>query len=70
MPREGDGSSDNGPFDESNITHGDGTDKPTKVERADKTVPLPHHEKGGAMDGMLASGGGAHLKGGEHPEKK
>lgn len=32
---------------------------PSKVDRADKTAPLPEHEHGGAIPGMNASGGGS-----------
>ncbi len=32
---------------------------PSKVERADKTAPLPEHEQGGAIPGLNASGGGS-----------
>ncbi|KJZ74842.1 hypothetical protein HIM_05751 [Hirsutella minnesotensis 3608] len=61
MPRNGDGSSHNGPFDEAgqNITHGTGPTDTSKVSRADKTAPLPEgrDEKGLAVEGMDASGG-------------
>ncbi|KAF2665545.1 hypothetical protein BT63DRAFT_428504 [Microthyrium microscopicum] len=70
MPRNGDGSSDNGPFEEGNITHGSGTDKPTKVGRLDKVADMPEHEAGGKLEGAAASGGGLHLKGGEQPATK
>ncbi|OAA55714.1 hypothetical protein ISF_07819 [Cordyceps fumosorosea ARSEF 2679] len=59
MPRPGDGSSHNGPFEEAghDIVHGAGQVKKDKVDRADKTAPLPEHEKGAGLDGMNASGG-------------
>ncbi|TQV93205.1 hypothetical protein V2A60_010359 [Cordyceps javanica] len=59
MPRNGDGSSHNGPFEEADkpIAHGVGDVKTDKVPRADKTAPLPEHEKGAGLDGMNASGG-------------
>ncbi|KAF5023482.1 hypothetical protein F66182_4433 [Fusarium sp. NRRL 66182] len=68
MPRNGDGSSDNGPFQEAdhNIAHGVG--KPDlivslvqsdRVDRADKTAPLPEgkDEQGLALNDANASGG-------------
>ncbi|OIW31377.1 hypothetical protein CONLIGDRAFT_680083 [Coniochaeta ligniaria NRRL 30616] len=44
-----------------NIVHGSAGDQdlPSKVDRADKTAPLPEHEHGGAIPGMNASGGGS-----------
>ena len=61
MPRNGDGSSDNGPFKEAEheIVHGAGQVDSDRVPRADKTAPLPEgrHEKGQALEGMNASGG-------------
>ncbi|KAF2281490.1 uncharacterized protein EI97DRAFT_454677 [Westerdykella ornata] len=56
MPRAG-GASDNGPFETGeHLTHGSSGD-PT-IQRAQKTAPMPEHEKGGALEGMNASGGG------------
>ncbi|KAK0730324.1 hypothetical protein B0H67DRAFT_638837 [Lasiosphaeris hirsuta] len=40
-----------------NIIHGAGTETSTHVARADKTAPMPEHEKGEALEGMNASGG-------------
>ncbi|KAK3180053.1 hypothetical protein K4F52_008545 [Lecanicillium sp. MT-2017a] len=61
MPRNGDGASDNGPFEgtEHNIAHGVGDAKTSHVPRADKTAPLPEglEEKGAGLEGMNASGG-------------
>ncbi|KFA64776.1 hypothetical protein S40285_01434 [Stachybotrys chlorohalonatus IBT 40285] len=60
MPRQGDGSSDNGPFEATNdIIHGAGSVEDPKVARADKTADLPEgiKEKGLAVEGMNASGG-------------
>ncbi|EJP68381.1 hypothetical protein ACQRIT_007599 [Beauveria bassiana] len=61
MPRNGDGSSHNGPFEEAghNIAHGVGDAKTDKVPRADKTAPLPEglHEKGAGLQDVNASGG-------------
>ncbi|PTB36399.1 hypothetical protein M441DRAFT_150517 [Trichoderma asperellum CBS 433.97] len=57
MPRQGDGSSDNGPFEEGthNVAHGVTSEDKSK----DKTAPLPEgmHEKGAGLQGMSASGG-------------
>ncbi|KAF3001787.1 hypothetical protein E8E13_001675 [Curvularia kusanoi] len=60
MPRNGDGSSDNGPFEEAghDIVHGAGPKEDSRVARADNTAPFPEHGKGGAIEGMKASGGG------------
>ncbi|TFB00744.1 hypothetical protein CCMA1212_007197 [Trichoderma ghanense] len=57
MPRNGDGSSDNGPFPEAdhNILHG-----ATEVDKSKaKVAPLPEglQEHGEAIPGMDASGG-------------
>ncbi|KND89800.1 hypothetical protein TOPH_05506 [Tolypocladium ophioglossoides CBS 100239] len=61
MPRNGDGSSHNGPFEEAghDIAHGAGSVDTTKVHRANKTAPLPEglQEKGQAAEGLNASGG-------------
>jgi len=61
MPRNGDGSSDNGPIDATqNVAHGipEGSkDIGDKVARADKTAPLPEGEKGQGLSDMPASGG-------------
>jgi len=60
MPRNGDGSSDNGEFNETPIVHGAGTEKATDhVDRADKTAPVPEVEKGEAIKGMNTAAGGA-----------
>ncbi|KAK5991075.1 hypothetical protein PT974_09352 [Cladobotryum mycophilum] len=62
MPRQGDGSGDNGPFDDTsnNILHGSTKDDNSK----DKTAPLPEgiHEKGAGLEGMNASAGGGSIK--------
>ncbi|KEY65228.1 hypothetical protein S7711_08765 [Stachybotrys chartarum IBT 7711] len=60
MPRQGDGSSDNGPFEATNnIIHGPDPVQDTKVPRADKTAELPPgiNDKGLAIEGMNASAG-------------
>ncbi|KAK2593290.1 hypothetical protein QQS21_009014 [Conoideocrella luteorostrata] len=71
MPRQGDGSSHNGPFEEAghNIAHGVGSVDTDKVPRADKTADMPEglQEKGAGLEGMNASGGQSQgiKKGGE-----
>jgi len=58
MPRQGDGSSDNGPLEETPIVHGAGTKKlPDHVDRADNTAPKPEVEKGEALEGFDAAAG-------------
>ncbi|KAF7553016.1 hypothetical protein G7046_g7224 [Stylonectria norvegica] len=59
MPRQGDGSSDNGPVEGHDIVHGVGTPESTRVDRADKTAPLPEgkDEKGAGLLDVNASGG-------------
>ncbi|PVI06209.1 hypothetical protein DM02DRAFT_650112 [Periconia macrospinosa] len=59
MPRNGDGSSDNGPFPEAErpITHGNGPDP--RMQHTTKKAPPPEPEKGEALPGLPASGGGA-----------
>ncbi|OAQ97408.1 hypothetical protein LLEC1_02669 [Akanthomyces lecanii] len=59
MPRNGDGSSHNGPFEKAghNIAHGVGDAGTDKVDRADKTAPMPEPEKGAGLEGLNASGG-------------
>ncbi|KAG6005420.1 hypothetical protein E4U21_000200 [Claviceps maximensis] len=61
MPRQGDGSSHNGPFEKTGrpIVHGVGDVHTDKVPRADKTAHLPEgfHEHGAGMPGVNASGG-------------
>lgn len=65
MPRQGDGpTSDNAVEDTHDLIHGQGKDS-TKIERNDKTAPMPAKEKGEAIEGMNASGGGAGVKRGE-----
>ncbi|KAJ4358751.1 uncharacterized protein N0V89_003335 [Didymosphaeria variabile] len=63
MPRQGDGSSDNGPFEEAqhDILHGAGSNVSDHVARADKTTPMPEVEKGEGIEGLNASGGGLSL---------
>lgn len=36
-------------------------EKHTRVARSKKTAPMPEHEKGSAIEGMRASGGGLSL---------
>ncbi|KHO00174.1 uncharacterized protein MAM_02097 [Metarhizium album ARSEF 1941] len=61
MPRPGDGSSHNGPFDKfgHGIAHGVGPADTSKVPRADKTAPLPEglEEHGAGLKDANASGG-------------
>ncbi|KAG6003245.1 hypothetical protein E4U54_000723 [Claviceps lovelessii] len=61
MPRPGDGSSHNGPFDKMGrpIAHGVGHVDTDKVPRADKTADLPEglHDQGAGLPGVNASGG-------------
>ncbi|KAI5464136.1 hypothetical protein BGZ63DRAFT_421213 [Mariannaea sp. PMI_226] len=61
MPRHGDGSSDNGPFEEAkhDIIHGVGQVESPHVSRADKTAGPPEgkDEHGAGLPGMNASGG-------------
>jgi len=58
MPRQGDGSSDNGPLEQKPIVHGAGSEKLTDhVDRADNTAPMPEAEKGEALEGFNASAG-------------
>ncbi|KAF1987238.1 hypothetical protein K402DRAFT_392936 [Aulographum hederae CBS 113979] len=61
MPRNGDGSSDNGPIEGHTIAVGAGGSEPESsiVDRASKTAPMPEFEKGDAVEGMNASGGGS-----------
>merc|ERR1711963_113705 len=60
MPRDGE-HAHNGPFEEEghNIAHGVGKVDTTKVDRADKTAPMPEglKEQGAGLPGMNASGG-------------
>ncbi|PTB71913.1 hypothetical protein M440DRAFT_34355, partial [Trichoderma longibrachiatum ATCC 18648] len=61
MPRNGDGSSDNGPFPEAdhNIGHGIKDANKSIQKSKDKAAPLPEglQEHGKAIPGMNASGG-------------
>ncbi|KAF1921030.1 hypothetical protein BDU57DRAFT_509581 [Ampelomyces quisqualis] len=57
MPRNGDGSSDNGPVEGQEIIHGSsGSDKLQHTKN--NVAPMPKIEKGEAIEGMNASGGG------------
>ncbi|KAL1594139.1 hypothetical protein SLS59_008973 [Nothophoma quercina] len=59
MPRNGDGSSDNGPIEGQNIVHGNSGDASAQPQHAKNNVaPAPELEKGGAIEGLNASGGG------------
>ncbi|KAF2262648.1 hypothetical protein CC78DRAFT_534679 [Lojkania enalia] len=58
MPRQGDGSSDNGPIETGgNLIHGASGE--ATISRANKVAEMPEPEKGAALDGMNASGGGS-----------
>ncbi|KAF2813725.1 uncharacterized protein BDZ99DRAFT_379732 [Mytilinidion resinicola] len=57
MPRDGTGASDNAVEPTNNIVHGASGD--TSLNRASKVAPLPEAEKGGALEGLNASGGGS-----------
>ncbi|XPS75917.1 hypothetical protein M3J09_007981 [Ascochyta lentis] len=63
MPRQGDGSSDNGPFKEAehDILHGAGPKETSQVARAQKVAPFPEHGKGDTLKGLKGSGGGYSL---------
>ncbi|KAH7078010.1 hypothetical protein BKA63DRAFT_509491 [Paraphoma chrysanthemicola] len=57
MPRNGDGSSDNGPIEGHDIVHGSSGDK-TLQHAKNNVAPMPEGEKGEAIEGLNASGGG------------
>jgi len=57
MPRNGDGSSDNGPIEGQDIIHGASGDA-TLQHAKNNVAPMPEHEKGEGIEGMNASGGG------------
>ena len=57
MPRNGDGSSDNGPIEGQDIVHGSSGSE-TLQHVKDHIAPMPEVEKGEALPGMNASGGG------------
>ncbi|KAF2115872.1 hypothetical protein BDV96DRAFT_646049 [Lophiotrema nucula] len=58
MPRQGDGSADNGPIETGeNLIHGAGGDD--TLSRTKKVADPPEPEKGAALEGMNASGGGS-----------
>merc|ERR1711977_229224 len=64
MPRDGSGASDNVVEAGSNLVHGaaaGGSDAPAAsgVDRSNKAAAPPAPEKGDALEGMLASGGGS-----------
>jgi len=64
MPRNGDGSSDNGPIEGNPIAHGAGNEKVgVVVDRAKKTAEMPEVEKGAALESVDASGQGSEPKG-------
>ncbi|KAH7090168.1 hypothetical protein FB567DRAFT_617463 [Paraphoma chrysanthemicola] len=55
MPRNGDGSSDNGPIEEHEIIHGAKGDK--TLQHTKHVASMPKGEEGDALPGMNASGG-------------
>ncbi|KAH7075977.1 hypothetical protein BKA63DRAFT_603280 [Paraphoma chrysanthemicola] len=55
MPRNGDGSSDNGPIEGHEIIHGAKGDK--TLQHTKHVAPMPKGEEGDALPGMNASGG-------------
>ncbi|KAK8091040.1 hypothetical protein PG994_000545 [Apiospora phragmitis] len=62
MPRDGSGRAHNAqdlyPETDHHIMHGAGdANVGDHVARAEKTAPMPEHEKGEALEGMNASGG-------------
>jgi len=57
MPRNGDGSSDNGPIEGHEILHGTSGDK--TLQHTKHVAPMPTLEHGEALPGMNASGGAA-----------
>jgi len=62
MPRDGSGASDNVVEAGENLVHGAGeNDAPSSagVDRSSKAVAPPPEEKGAALEGMGASGGGS-----------
>ena len=56
MPRDG-GNAQNGPIEGQDIIHGNSGD--AKLQHTQKVAPMPEIEKGEAIEGMNASGGGA-----------
>ncbi|GAB7324108.1 hypothetical protein MBLNU13_g07493t1 [Cladosporium sp. NU13] len=62
MPRNGDGSSDN-VVDNSAGSQVHGVGEDSSVDRSNKAAPAPTLEKGEAIEGMDASGGGNKVAG-------
>nr|POF13122.1 hypothetical protein CFP56_10270 [Quercus suber] len=58
MPRDGSGASDNAIEQGENLTHGVNAPADSSVDRSNKAAPAPEIEKGEALEGMNASGGG------------
>ncbi|KAF2133165.1 hypothetical protein P153DRAFT_363386 [Dothidotthia symphoricarpi CBS 119687] len=63
MPRNGDGSSDNGPIEGQNIVHGSSGD--TTLKHTQKVAPMPEIEKGDAIEGLGAGGAASQTATGE-----
>ncbi|KAH7138933.1 hypothetical protein B0J11DRAFT_515667 [Dendryphion nanum] len=57
MPRQGDGSSDNGPIEGNTLIHGASGDD--TIQHTKKVAPPPPQEKGAGLEGLPASGGGS-----------
>ncbi|KAH3938586.1 hypothetical protein HBI56_177040 [Parastagonospora nodorum] len=57
MPRNGDGSGDNGPIEGNDIIHGSSGDN-TLQHAKNNVAPMPEIEKGEAIEGLSGSGGG------------
>ncbi|KAF1836491.1 hypothetical protein BDW02DRAFT_566921 [Decorospora gaudefroyi] len=69
MPRNGDGSSDNGPIEGQTAVHGNSGDA-TLEHTKNNVAPMPEIEKGEAIEGMNASGGGSATKTGQTGQGK
>ncbi|KAI8936971.1 hypothetical protein NX059_006199 [Plenodomus lindquistii] len=65
MPRNGDGSSDNGPIEANEVIHGNSGDA-TLQHAKNNVAPMPEVEKGEALEGLNASGGGEFQKEGSN----
>ncbi|KAK3063441.1 hypothetical protein LTS18_000358 [Coniosporium uncinatum] len=71
MPREGEGHvADNAVESGENLVHGAGKVSDSHVDRANKAAPPPEPEKGGALEGFDASGGGSTGIGGQTGDGK
>ena len=66
MPRDGSGHSDNKVEKTHDIVHG-AKGGSEVLERTEKVADVPEQQKGAALEGMNASGGGNSVK--THPEQ-